>query len=196
MGAGHLCGALAGRNPRSGLALRRRLTSNSYLLRRLEALGPRRRGARTLRRLIAIRGNGPATGSALETRVLCILRRGKLPSPERQYCAGVWRGRPRLVDLCYPIHRIAIEVDSREWHAREPDWQRDIDRYNWLTSNGWKVLRVTSRHTIEDPDYIGREVRRLMGHEELGAGVRWTIDISRKRRALEPEPASNVTRLC
>jgi very-short-patch-repair endonuclease len=143
-------------------ALRRRLLTVSRLRWRLEQLG-RRGGAATIRRLLDLRsGDGRASQSVLETRFLRLVRRSKLPSPERQYQI---RERGRLlavVDFAYPDVRLAIEADGYRWHSGRLRWQRDLERRNALTQLGWRIVHVTAHDIEQRPAEIVAAIREAL----------------------------------
>ena len=54
------------------------------------------------------------------------------------------------VDLAYPAHRVAIELDSARWHDNREAFVDDRRRRNEITLAGWDVLNFTWA------DYSGR----------------------------------------
>ncbi len=121
-------------------ALMRRLVSFALLNSTLERLGgPGRRGAAVLRALVEERDPATApTHSRLEDELWRVLRRAGLPEPVRQCeVAGV------RLDFAYPQIRLGMEADSRIWHGRRLDVQRNSDKGNVLVARGWRVLHFT-----------------------------------------------------
>lgn len=121
-----------------------------------------RRGAAGLRSLVEARLPGYAPpASELEARFRDLVRAAGLPEPVRQLDVGgrAWVGR---VDVCYPSARLVVELDSRRWHdghlAREDDRRRD----NELVVAGWRVIRITWRHLVDDPSGVVALLRRLL----------------------------------
>lgn len=54
-------------------------------------------------------------------------------------------GRKYRLDIAIPSAQLAIEVDGWEWHGKHKgDFQRDRERQNLLTLNGWRILRFTA----------------------------------------------------
>lgn len=139
-------------------ALRRRLVD----IRDLEARAARmkgRRGTRRLRDLLLARGDGPAIESPLESGVFELLRANGI-HPVRQYAI---RDEGRLiarVDFAFPPEKLIVEVDGYLWHSSRPDWERDRQRRNELSSRGWRVLHVTSKQLREAPANFVAQVRR------------------------------------
>jgi very-short-patch-repair endonuclease len=145
-------------------ALRRGLVSVARLRWRLNELGGSgRRGAGTIRDLIAARGGGePVPKSVFETRLLRALSAGGLPAPVRQHEIRV-RGRlVARVDFAYPEQRLAIEADSRRWHTGRVRWERDLARRNALTALGWRIMHVTWSEMTSDPEGMIRRIGDLL----------------------------------
>lgn len=65
------------------------------------------------------------------------------------------------VDLAFPEHRVAIEYDGRDVHARDDAFVRDRQRQNALVALGWSVLRFTSAD-LRRPAYVVREVLAVL----------------------------------
>ena len=69
-----------------------------------------------------------------------------LPAPVRQYkfCPK----RRWLADFAWPDARLIVEVDGGIWtgggHTSGSGRTRDMERDNWCTLNGWRVLRFTT----------------------------------------------------
>jgi very-short-patch-repair endonuclease len=56
------------------------------------------------------------------------------------------------VDLSYPELRIAIEYDGQQHREDLRQWNKDIDREDWLERHGWRVLSVISTGIYRRPD--------------------------------------------
>jgi very-short-patch-repair endonuclease len=54
---------------------------------------------------------------------------------------------PYIVDFCAPRHKIIIEVDG-EQHLEQQEY--DLERTNFLESNGFRVLRFRNVEVIEN----------------------------------------------
>jgi hypothetical protein len=144
-------------------ALRRRLVSLAFLERWLQ--DPRRarhRGARLLRRLVDARATAGVTESALETRVLTILRNAGLPIPMLQYVVTEGDRFVARVDFAYPEARVAIEADGFRYHDGRDTFDAERSRGNELQAMGWSVLRVTAKHLEMDPEGVAEWVRRAL----------------------------------
>jgi very-short-patch-repair endonuclease len=55
-------------------------------------------------------------------------------------------------DYANPILKIAIEVEGGVWisgrHSRGKGMIADMEKYNWATINGWRVLRYTPQNLL------------------------------------------------
>lgn len=83
--------------------------------------------------------------SDLEATLLLHLHAAGLPTPVTQFRFHPprrWR-----FDLCFPAHRLAVEVDGGTWvggrHSRGAGYERDCLKLNQAVIDGWRVLRVT-----------------------------------------------------
>jgi very-short-patch-repair endonuclease len=85
------------------------------------------------------------TESDMETMLLHVLRRSRLPEPVVQHevidAAGGFVAR---ADAAYPAFRIAIEYDSKQEHSDEFQVARDARRRNRLHAAGYAV--ISARH--------------------------------------------------
>lgn len=145
-------------------ALRRRLTSSARLARRLDELGRRGRpGVGGLHALVAVRGSAAAPSeSALEVRVRRFLGQWSIPDPIAQFEV---RHAGRLVarlDFAYPGSKVAIEVEGYRWHSGRQAFERDLARRSRLAALGWRVVHVTSRRLLDEPEHIAAEVRAAL----------------------------------
>ena len=145
-------------------ALRRKLVSVPRLRWRLAELAQKGRpGVAVFRALLEARQSAvDVPASVLETRLLRLIRRARLPRPEIQYEV---RDRGRLVavpDFAYPERRLAIEADGYRWHSSRARWQRDLDRRNALTVLGWSIVHVTWEQLTRRPDDVVDRIRSAL----------------------------------
>ncbi len=98
------------------------------------------------------------TRSALEVLFLEVVRHAGLPEP----AANMWIVDME-VDFVWWQQRLVVEVDGSEYHrtlsARERDHRRDAV----LQAAGYKVLHVSDRWLVNDPDGVAAAVRRMLG---------------------------------
>lgn len=84
--------------------------------------------------------------SALEERLLNQIRGEKLPMPEREIEFS--EDRNWRIDFGWPELMLAVEVEGAVWsggrHTRGSGFQKDCEKYNQLSMDGWTLLRFTS----------------------------------------------------
>jgi hypothetical protein len=106
---------------------------------------------RSLADALAVRSDGHDPGrSALEARVLDAIARAGLPMPERQWRVERASGRSAFIDLAYPGHRLAIELDGWAEHGLRSAFDADRARGNELVLAGWRLLRFTWSMTDDE----------------------------------------------
>lgn len=67
------------------------------------------------------------------------------PDCQEEY-AGAVPGRRFRIDVAFPSHKLATELDGWEWHGKHKgDFQRDRERQNLLSIQGWTILRFTAK---------------------------------------------------
>lgn len=77
--------------------------------------------------------------------------------------SGAVPGRRYRLDLAFPEHKIAIEVDGFRHHGKYlSDFRRDRVRQNLLVAHGWKVLRVPAGDLRRDPLGTLEELSQLL----------------------------------
>jgi len=112
-------------------------------------------GTRRLRELLD-RLDGPRlTRSEAEARLLALLRRSRLPLPSTNVRVGRYE-----VDMLWSSHRLAVEVDGFAFHGTRAAFERDRVRDADLQALGLRVIRVTWRQIVEEPEAT---VARLAG---------------------------------
>jgi hypothetical protein len=112
------------------------------------------RSLRAMHRALAERWPGYDPGETdLETRAVRAIAKAGLPLPRQQYRMRL-RGKPVRIDLAYPDLKIAIEVDSWEYHGMQRS-AFDVDhiRRDDLLVLGWAPLTFTSR--MSDEYFVG-----------------------------------------
>jgi hypothetical protein len=116
----------------------------------------RRRGVIQLRQLIP--WTDPRVESPREAWTLLAIRDAGLSAPEPQYSIeddGVLVFR---LDFAYPLHKVAIEYDGRDWHLLTEEQKRhDAERRAWLKSQGWTVI------VVRNGDFTGAALDRWLG---------------------------------
>lgn len=141
-------------------ALRKRLTDRSAIGHRLNRMPVNQAGRARLVRVLGEGAGLAATDSALEVKVIRLLRDQGYQRPMRQKVLddrGRFVGR---VDLVFPERRLILEVDGFRFHSGRSSWERDRERRNALTALGWVVLHVTVRMLDEQRADFLRDLAR------------------------------------
>jgi very-short-patch-repair endonuclease len=113
-------------------------------------------GAGTLRRII--HGGCPITLSELEAGFLERVRDAGLPSPRTNRLVGSFR-----VDCRWPTERLTVELDGFRYHRSRHAWERDREREREARARGDEFRRFSHRDVFEDPRYMLRELKTLLG---------------------------------
>jgi very-short-patch-repair endonuclease len=127
-------------------------TYAKHLVRRAELLAliarhPRHRGAARLRALVE---TDPAfTRSEAERRFLTLVRRTGLPAPESNVRLG-----PYEVDFLWRRERVIVEVDGYAFHSSRRSFEDDRRRDADLAARGFRVIRITWRQLISEPEAV------------------------------------------
>jgi very-short-patch-repair endonuclease len=122
-----------------------------------------RDGSAMLRELVAMRVGSSPIGSVLETMLFAALRRVGLPLPVRQHRVTTPSGN-RYIDLSYPDHRLAIELDGFEDHGKNRAvFNDDRIRQNELAAMGWDFRRFTWTNVKVDAIGSAIVVGRALG---------------------------------
>ena len=123
----------------------------------LVARYPRRRGTRTLRKLLA---EGAAMSrSELERAFLAFVDAQRLEKPHTNahiHAGGRWHE----CDAVWPKAKLIVELDGYDAHRTRKAFDDDRADDRLLRLAGWFVTRVTSRH-LRDPARLAAELRGL-----------------------------------
>ncbi len=110
---------------------------------------PGRSGSAKLAALVR-RGDGPSlTRSEAERRVLDLVRAARLPVPGTNS-----RVRGHEVDFHWRSERLILEVDGYAYHRSRAAFERDRRRDAELGAAGLRVLRVTWRQVVGEPEAL------------------------------------------
>lgn len=121
-----------------------------------------RTGAGAMRQLIDERvGSQVVTATKLEKLGLGVFERGGLPRPVFQYPAP-WDPGKRI-DFAWPHVCVGCECDSRRWHTRVSDFQRDRDRDNLSLLHNWRIFRFTWEDFTGRPELVVAQLRNAIG---------------------------------
>jgi very-short-patch-repair endonuclease len=83
--------------------------------------------------------------SHLERQFELLLKSWKIKGFEREY--QFHPKRKWKIDFANTKHGIAVEIEGGIWsggrHTRPQGYIKDVEKYNALTLNGWRLLRYT-----------------------------------------------------
>jgi very-short-patch-repair endonuclease len=109
----------------------------------------RRPGAKRLQILLE-RGSRPAlTRSEAEERFLTLIRKTQLRDPEVNI-----RVEGYEVDFLWRDERLVVEIDGRAFHSSDRTFESDRRRDAVLIGAGLRVMRVTWRQIVEEPEAL------------------------------------------
>jgi very-short-patch-repair endonuclease len=116
----------------------------------LTALLARSRGHRGVGALGAALLSEPAlTRSEAEARMLAMIRSADLPAPRTNASL-----HGHEVDLLWPDQRLVLEIDGFAFHSTREAFERDRRRDAQLHAHGYRVMRVTWRQIVEEPEAV------------------------------------------
>jgi very-short-patch-repair endonuclease len=87
-----------------------------------------------------------------------LLRRHRLPEPDRQAQRLDSTGRRRWLDAAWEAARLIVEVDGIH-HLDAAQYWADMDRDNDFTLSGYRVLRFPAFAVRYNPGLIARQIR-------------------------------------
>jgi very-short-patch-repair endonuclease len=122
---------------------------------------PGRRGAATLRSLLAANVPEAITRSELEERFLAFLDANGLPRPRFNATLPV-RGRLLEVDCMWRAERLVVELDGGRAHRTRHAFESDRQRDRILLAEGWRSARVTWRQLHDEAPAVAADLRRLL----------------------------------
>ena len=115
------------------------------------------RGHKRLRRAIALYEPPPFTRSEFETLFYEAVLAAGLPTPRVNYVVAGME-----LDLCWPEHRFAVELDLYETHGTRDSFEDDRIRQEDLLLDGIGMTRVTGPRFDREPDEVMARIRRLL----------------------------------
>jgi hypothetical protein len=101
------------------------------------------------------------TRSELEERFLELVEEIGLPRPEVNAAFDL-DGQPIEIDALWHAERVAVELDSRQFHETPLAFERDRRRDRKLMAVGWRPVRITWRQLHEEPSAVARDLKRLL----------------------------------
>ena len=94
-------------------------------------------------------GTPALTRSEAEERLLTLIRSAELPAPETNIRIG-----RHEVDLVWRDQRLIVEVDGFRFHSSRSAFERDRRRDAELGTLGFRVMRVTWRQIVDEPQAL------------------------------------------
>ena len=91
-----------------------------------------------------------------------LVRRHRLPEPDRQAARMDSAGRRRWLDAVWEAARIIVEVDGIH-HLDAAQYWADMDRDNDFTLDGYRVLRFPAFVVRYHGDYVAGKIREALG---------------------------------
>ncbi|MGU3432338.1 endonuclease domain-containing protein [Actinomycetes bacterium M1A6_2h] len=134
-------------------ALQRHTSINA--LKAAHRRNPGRRGSLAAGQLLLSAESGAR--SELERITIRLLRANKIIGWKANYPYGRF-----VIDIAFPEHRLAIELDGWAFHSDADRFQSDRDRQNVL-SKDWRVLRFTWQDLTERPESVVARIRHAIG---------------------------------
>jgi very-short-patch-repair endonuclease len=107
-----------------------------------------RPGTHALRALLDD-GTPALTRSQAEERLLALIRAAELPAPETNI-----RIDRHEVDFLWREQRLIVEVDGFRFHSSRSAFERDRQRDTELSSQGFRVIRITWRQIVDRPEAL------------------------------------------
>ncbi len=95
-----------------------------------------------------------------------LLRRHRLPEPDRQAQRLDSTGRRRWLDAVWEAARLIVEVDGIH-HLDAAQYWADMDRDNDFTLSGYRVLRFPAFTVRYNPGYVARMIREALKETRL-----------------------------
>src|SRR5207249_4580262 len=99
-------------------------------------------------------GDVPVVISKLERRFLAVLREVGLPLPITNRIAGA-----RRVDCRWPDHRLAVELDSYQFHNSRYAWEQDHQRRREARARRDAFRRYSWEDVFGDPTLMLAELQ-------------------------------------
>ena len=116
---------------------------------------PGARGMPALRKALHVADGGAESPKETELRLLLV--RDGLPLPTTQIRVG-----RRRVDMGWPDWKVGVEYDGEQHWKNPDDYADDIERLEFLASQGWVIVRVSSRQLRYHRAEILRRVRQAL----------------------------------
>jgi very-short-patch-repair endonuclease len=130
------------------------------LVRPADLMAVTTRSTRLRRRLLIRATLADVVGGAealSELDLTALLRRYRIPEPDRQASRRDQDGRRRWLDAVWETARVIVEVDGF-WHTDAATWWADMSRDNEFTLSGYRVLRFPAFAVRTEPDRVAHQI--------------------------------------
>lgn len=114
-------------------------------------------GGGPLREALALYKPTPFTRSGIERRFLSLVEEAGLPRPTTGFNELGFE-----LDVYWPEHRFAVELDTYETHGTRAAFERDRIRQEDLKLAGIEMIRVTGVRLEREPEKVIERVGRLL----------------------------------
>jgi very-short-patch-repair endonuclease len=138
-------------------ALALRLTTRTKLERALGGANGRR-GTALLGELL--HGQAALTRSEAEERLLGLVRRAQLPEPATNARIAGFE-----VDFLWRAAKLVVEMDGYAYHADASAFEKDRQRDFVLTATGLRVVRVTWKQLVQQPEVVLARLAQSLGQD-------------------------------
>ncbi len=122
---------------------------------------PGRRGARTVREILADGEPAGITQNDFEELFVAFLDTHELPRPRFNPTLPI-RGRLLRPDCMWPEGRLIAELDGRAVHSTDQAFETDRQRDRILLAEGWLSMRITWLQLRDEPEEIAADLRDLL----------------------------------
>lgn len=118
-------------------------------------------GAGRLRRALELYRPAAFNRSGLERRFLALVREAGLPKPSTGF-----NERGFELDVYWPEHRFAVELDSYRTHGTKAAFERDRVRQEELQLAGIEMIRITETRLKREPVEVIERVARFLARRD------------------------------
>ncbi len=94
------------------------------------------------------------TQSETESLLFAALDDPRVPPIERQVRLDWWEELPHRIDAFIAEWLLVLEADSRTYHTKREDFERDRERDNLAAAHGYRVMRFTYAMLRADPGRV------------------------------------------
>lgn len=118
---------------------------------------PRRPGTPALRAILAMAGGPAFVRSEGESRLLDLVRRAGLPPPRVNATVAALEA-----DFVWEDRKVIVELDGYAYHSSRRAFERDHQRDAILEDAGYRVMRVTWKQLVDEPEKVLTRIIRAL----------------------------------